>query len=255
MAEFSLEGKVAVVTGGAGGIGTAICRAYAGAGAKVVVASRNQQNIDKVANELKSMGADALAVAVDVTVPEQVDNLVQTTMDAFGRIDILVNNAGGAIAMGSAEDLTPDDWKSVIDLNLNGTFYCAAATGRVMIEQKAGKIINVSSVAGIKGASSMPSYGAAKAAVINLTLSLANGWAEHNINVNAIAPGLVATPGLTRMGWIPPREQPDGTVTPYLLHPADPEKVAELALFLTSPEADYMSGEILPIRGRQMNDR
>ncbi len=255
MSTSDLKDKVAIVTGGAGGIGTAISKAFVEAGAKVVVASRNQDNVDKVVAELKEAGGDSLGVATDVTIPEQVDNLIEQTVATFGRIDILVNNAGGALVMGSAEELTPDGWKSVIDLNLNGTFYCAAAAGKVMIEQKGGKIINISSVAGIKGTSNMPSYGASKAAVINLTVSLADGWAEHNIHVNCIAPGLTATPGLKNAGWIPSREKEDGTMIPALLHPGDPERVADLAVFFASSASDHISGEVMPIRGRIPGDR
>jgi len=255
MSELELKDKVAVVTGGAGGIGTAICKAYAGAGAKVVVASRNQENIDKLADDLKAAGADALAVAVDVTAPEQVDNLVQTAVDTFGRIDVLVNNAGGAMTIKDAEVMSPDEWNAVIALNLNAVFYCAAAAGKAMIGQKSGKIVNISSVAGIKGTSNMAPYGAAKAAVVNLTLSLANAWAAYNINVNAIAPGLVATPGLKKAGWIPDRKNDDGTLTPLLLYPIAPESIAGLAVFLASSASDHISGEVIPIRGRIPNDR
>lgn len=255
MSKLDLKDKVAIVTGGAGGIGTAIAKAYAEAGAKVVVSSRNQENIDKVAADLKVLGGEALAITTDVTIPEQVDNMVRQTVDAFGRIDILVNNAGGAHVIGNAEELSPTGWKETIDLNLNGTFFCAAAAGKVMIEQKGGRIINISSVAGIKGASNMAPYGAAKAGVINLTLSLANGWAEYNINVNCIAPGLTATPGLKRMGWISSRENTDGSLIPALLHPGDPERVADLALFFASSASDHISGEVMPIRGRIPNDR
>ena len=255
MPEFDLTDKVAIVTGGAGGIGTAISKTYAEAGAKVVVSSRNQENIDSLAGDLTSLGADALAIATDVTAPDQVDRLINQTVDAFGRVDILVNNAGGALAIKNTEAMSPDEWNATIALNLNGTFLCAAAAGRVMISQKSGKIINISSVAGIKGASNMAPYGAAKAGVINLTLSLANGWAEHNINVNAIAPGLVATPGLTKAGWIPSRERPDGSLVPSLLHPSDPENVADLALFLASSASDHITGQVIPIRGMAPNER
>lgn len=255
MSKLDLKDKVAIVTGGAGGIGTSIAKMYAEAGAKVVVASRNQENIDRVAADLKSLGGEALAIAADVTIPEQVDNMVAQTMDAFGRIDILVNNAGGALVMGKPEEISPDGWNATIALNLTGTFLCCVAAGKVMIGQKSGKIINISSVAGIKGASNMAPYGAAKAGVINLTLSLANGWAEHNINVNCIAPGLTATPGLKSAGWMPPRQNADGTTIPSLLYPGDPEKVADLALFFASSASDHISGEVTPIRGRLSDDR
>jgi len=255
MPESDLRDKVAIVTGGAGGIGSNIARAYAEAGARVAVASRNQENLDKLAADLKTLGADALAVATDVTVPDQVANLVKQTVNAFGGIDVLVNNAGGALVMGNAEELTPEGWSATIALNLTGTYLCAAAVGKVMIRQKSGKVINISSVAGMKGAYNMAPYGAAKAGVINLTMSLAQGWAKHNINVNCIAPGLTATESLKGAGWIPSRERPDGTLVPSLLHPGGPEKVADLALFLASKASDHISGELFAIRGMAANER
>ena len=255
MFQSDLKGKVAIVTGGAGGIGTAIVTAFAAAEAKVVLCSRSQENVDRVAADLGSPAGDALAIATDVTMPDQVDSMVKRTMEAFGRIDILVNNAGGARVIGNPEALSPEGWQETIDLNLNGTYFCAVAVGKIMIGQESGKIVNISSVAGMKGAPTMSRYGAAKAGVINLTLSLADAWAKHNINVNCIAPGLTATPGLKRMGWIPPREKLDGTTIPSLLHPGAPERVADLALFLASPASDHISGEVVPIRGRIPGDR
>ncbi len=255
MSKFDLKDKVAIVTGGAGGIGAAIARAFSEAGAKVVVSSRNQENIDKVAAELKASGGESLAVATDVTIPEQVDNMIAKSLDTFGRIDILVNNAGGAIAMGKVVELSLDGWNATVDLNLTGTFLCAAAAGKVMIGQKSGKVINISSVAGIKGSPNMAPYAASKAGVIALTRTLALEWAPHNIHVNCIAPGLTATPGLKRAGWIPSREKEDGTQIPSLLHPGDPERVADLALFLASPASDHLSGESIPIRGLIANDQ
>jgi NAD(P)-dependent dehydrogenase (short-subunit alcohol dehydrogenase family) len=255
MSKFDLKDKVAIVTGGAGGIGAAIARAFSEAGAKVVVSSRNQENIDKVAAELKASGGESLAVATDVTIPEQVDNMIAKSLDTFGRIDILVNNAGGAIAMGKVVELSLDGWNATVDLNLTGTFLCAAAAGKVMIGQKSGKVINISSVAGIKGSPNMAPYAASKAGVIALTRTLALEWAPHNIHVNCIAPGLTATPGLKSAGWIPSREKEDGTQVPSLLHPGDPERVADLALFLASPASDHLSGELIPIRGLIANDQ
>lgn len=255
MPKLDLKDKVAIVTGGAGGIGTCIAKMFSEAGAKVVVTSRNQENIDKVAADLKASGGESLAIATDVTIPEQVDSMVKQTVDTFGRIDILVNNAGGAMVMGKPEELTPEGWNATIALNLTGTFLCSVAAGKVMMAQKSGKIINISSVAGIKGASNMAPYGAAKAGVINLTRSLASAWAAHNVNVNCIAPGLVATPGLKSAGWIPSREKADGTLVPSLLHPGDPEKVADLALFLASSASDHLTGESIPIRGMLPGDQ
>ena len=255
MSKFELENKIAIVTGGAGGIGSCIAMEYAKAGASVVVASRNQRNLNKVAAEIKALGMESLAIATDVCVPEQVDKMVKRTVDTFGRVDILVNNAGGALSMKRVEELSFEEWNATIALNLTGTLLCSVAAGKVMIERKSGKIINISSVAGIKGSPSMAHYGAAKAGVINLTVCLASGWAQHNINVNCIAPGLTATEGIRRWGVLPPDKNEDGTLVPPLLFPHDPENVADLAVFLASAASDHISGELIPIRGLVALDR
>jgi len=255
MSKFELKDKIAIVTGGAGGIGTCITLEFAKAGTNVVVVSRNQENLDKVASEIKALGREPLAIATDVSIPQQVDNMVKQTVDRFGRIDILVNNAGRGSIPIIPEELSFEDWNTVVALNLTGPFLCSIAAGKVMIEQKSGKIVNIASTAGINGAPGMVHYGAAKAGVINLTKSLANGWAQHNINVNCIAPGLTATPGLRSAGWIPSDKNEDGTPVPPLLFPNDPEDVANLAVFLASAASDHISGEFIPIRGLVALDR
>lgn len=249
MSKFELRDKIAIVTGGAGGIGTCIALEYARAGANVVVASRNQDKLDKVAAEIKALGRESLAIATDICIAEQVDSLVKQTVDKFGRVDILVNNAGGGpISFDKVEELSLEEWNAVITLNLTGTFLCSVAAGKVMIEQKNGKIINVSSGAGTAGMPNMAHYGAAKAGVINLTQSLATGWAQHNINVNCIIPGLIATEGIRSRGMLPPEQTADGTVVPRLLFPPDPEKVADLTVFLASAASDHISGDLIPVR-------
>ena len=248
MSIFELQGKVAIVTGGAGGIGSSIAMEYAKAGANVVVASRNREKLDKVAAEIKALGRESLAIATDVTVPEQVDNMVEQTVDRFGRVDIMVSCAGGALHMKKPEDLTPDEWNAGIALNLTGTFLCDIAAGKVMIEQKSGKIINISSTAGINLNPTMAHYAAAKAGVISLTKSLAMVWAQHNINVNCIAPGFTATEAIRRMGVVPPEKKEDGTPVPQLLRIPDPENVADLAIFLASAASDHITGELMVIR-------
>jgi len=259
--KFELQGKIAIVTGGSGtshGIGRCIALEYAKAGANVVVASRNQENLDKVAAEIRALGRESLAIATDVCIPEQVDNMVKQTVDRFGRVDILVNNVGGS-SFGKAEDVSPDVWNDHMVLNLNATFFCSVAAGKVMIEQKSGKIINISSTTSIKGEPMMAPYAAAKAGVISLTKSLALGWAQHNINVNCIAPGGVALPDHSLEG-IPDEEYAkqkkaettaDGTPLLPLQLPGKPEDVAHLALFLASAASDLITGEVLVIRGAE----
>ena len=255
MSKFDLKDRVTIVTGGAGGIGTEICLEYAGAGAKVVVASRNQENIENVVAEVAELGVESLAVVTDITKPDDVDRLIATTVEKFGRLDVLVNNAGGGSAMKKAEDTPYEEWVRLIDFNLTGTFLCCIAAGKQMIEQNCGKIINISSTAGTKGNPGMLHYSAAKAGVISLTNNLAFAWASHNINVNCVAPGLIATPDMLRWKVIPPATREDGTEVPRLQRPPGPEHVAEMCRFLASPAADLITGEVIPVRAWFKLDR
>ncbi|HJN50691.1 MAG: SDR family NAD(P)-dependent oxidoreductase [Pseudomonadales bacterium] len=248
-----LKDKVAIVTGGAGGIGTCIAMEYAKAGAVVVIASRTQKNLDKVAENIRSSGGECLVVASDVTDPAQVDNMIQQTVGRYGRLDIMVNNAGGALYMKPAEVLSFREWREGIALNLDSVFLCSAAAGKEMIKRNGGKIINISSVAGIKTSPNFVHYGAAKAGVISLTKSLAESWGPHNITVNCIAPGLTATEGVK--DWLPPDKKPDGTPVPVLQLPSGPEHVANLAVFLGSAAADRITGETIPLRSLVSFDR
>ena len=219
MSVFELTGKTAIVTGAAGGIGTEIAKEYARAGANVVLASRNQANLDQLQAELAGMDAQALAVATNVCDAQDVQHLVDETVRHFGAIDILVNNAGGALYFKPPEELSFEEWREVIDLNLSAPFLCAKLVGEVMRKQMSGKIINISSVAGIKGAGGITHYGAAKGGLIALSKSLASAWAKYNIHVNCIAPGLTKTPGIIAKGMLPPEEDEDGKPLPALTKP------------------------------------
>ena len=241
-----LEGKVAIITGGAGGIGSRIAQAYTEAGAKVVIASRNQEKLDAIVEKLQATGGEATAVATDVTVPEEVDNMVAKTIEAYGSVDILVNNAGGAMFVKPPEKLKPEQWNAAIALNLTSVFLCSQAVGRHMIKACGGRIVNISSVAGMRLSPSFVHYGAAKAGVINLTKSLAVCWGPHNIHVNCIAPGLTQTEGVAQ--WLPDRTNEDGSPVARLDYPPETENVAELALFLGSDLCRHISGELIPIR-------
>ena len=248
MSQFELKDKIAIITGGGSGIGKGIALEYARAGANVVVASRKQENLDKVADEIKALGRESLAVATDIRVPEQVDNMVKQTLDKFGRIDILVNNAGAGFPV-AVEELSPNGWNVILAINLTGTFLCSVAAGKVMIEQKGGKIVNIASVAGINGSPRMAHYGAAKAGVINLTKTMSVEWAKHNINVNCIAPGMIETEGVRGQGILTADKAGDGTQAPPLHLPGVPEDVAYLAIFLASEASSHISGETMVIKG------
>ncbi len=255
MSNFNLDGKVTIVTGGAGGIGREIVKEYARAGANIVVASRDQEAIDRVAAEAAGFGVNALAIATDITVPEQVDRLIAETVERFGRLDVMVNNAGGGSSIKRAEDTPYEEWVRLIDFNLTGTFSCCMAAGKQMISQQSGKIINISSIAGTKGNPGMLHYSAAKAGVISLSNNLAYTWARHNICVNAIAPGLIATPMMKKWGAIPPDTNADGTPVPRLDLPPAPEDVAYMCRFLASTAADMITGEVMPVRAWCKMDR
>lgn len=258
MSKFELNGKAAIVTGGGGtahGIGRSIALSVAEAGARVAVVGRHRDPLDKVVAEIRDRGGEAVAVVADVTDPRQVEDMVAQALDAFAGIDILVNNAGG-ISFGNPEDISPEDWSSSIALNLNGTFFCCAAVAREMISQEGGKIVNISSSSGIKGEENAAHYAAAKAAVINLTRSLAISWAIHRINGNCVAPGSVEVPD----GGVPgmPEDEIakrrnlqslDGA-TPLQL-PGKSTDIANAVVYFASAASDLMTGETLVVRGSE----
>jgi NAD(P)-dependent dehydrogenase (short-subunit alcohol dehydrogenase family) len=190
---FNLSGKVAIVTGGAGGIGRALALGLADAGADVVVTSRGLAKLEEVAKQIKAKGKKSLAISADVTNAKSVEDMVENTLKEFPRIDILVNGAGVAIRK-PADTFPIDEWQTVMDVNARGTFLCCQAVGRVMIKQESGKIVNISSVRGRYGLpANYAAYCASKGAVDTLTRTLACEWAKHNVLVNAIAPTVVET--------------------------------------------------------------
>jgi len=255
MSNYELQDKVAIVTGGAGGIGVHLSAEFARAGAAVVVTSRQQEPLEEVARKITADGGRALAVTADITVPDQVDELIARTVAEFGRLDIMVNNAGRWGSRSMPEETSYEEWLRLIDVNLNGTFLCCIAAGRRMIDQGGGNIINISSTAGTKGNPYNLHYSAAKAGVISLSNNLAYMWAKHNINVNCIAPGLIATDPLKRAGIIPSETRDDGTAIPHLELPPRPEDVAYMARFLASDAARGITGEVVPVRAWFKSDR
>lgn len=253
MSKFDLPNKTAIVTGGGTGIGRAITLELARAGADVTIASRSIEHLEPVAKEVNSLGKRCLAVATDVRVPEQVDSMVKRTVDAFGRIDILVNNAGVSFLC-PVEEISPNGWDAVVNINLKGTFLCSNAAGKVMIQQKAGKIINIASVAGIDGSPNMAHYGAAKAGVINFTKSLAAEWAKHNILVNCIAPGLIETEGVkTQMKLDPEGVKETLKRSVSLARYGQPEEIAYTVVFLASEASSFITGETVAVNGGRLS--
>jgi len=246
-----LDGRVAIVTGGGTGIGRSIALALAKEGADVVVCSRNLANLEKVAEEIKALGRRSLAIATDVSVKEQVQNMVRQTVDELGRVDILVNNAA-VVRRVSFMDTSESDWNAVIAADLSGVFLCTQAVAEFMIEQKYGKIINISSFAGRGGAlPGLSAYSAAKAGVNQLTKSAALELSPCGININAIAPGAVITP-ITYFQRTPEQVEQFMANTKKLSvlgRIGTTEDIANLALFLASDDSSFICGEIIAIDG------
>lgn len=245
---FDLTGKVAVVTGGAGGIGHAQALGLADAGADVVVASRKLGHLEDAAKEIKAKGRQSLAVTVDVVDEKSVADMVGNILKVFPHLDILVNAAG--IALRQPADTFPiDEWQQVMDVNTRGTFLCCQAIGRVMIKQKSGKIINLSSVRGRYGLpAGYAAYCASKGAVDTLTRTLACEWAKHNVLVNAVAPTVVETE-LTRPALADPAFANQMKTRIPLGKWAMPEDIVGATIFFASKASDFITGQVLYIDG------
>jgi len=235
---FSLEGKVALVTGGSRGIGRAIALTFAENGADVIVSSRKLPDLEKVAEEIRGTGRRGLAVAAHVARPEESRALVDTVVKEFGRIDILVNNAGTNPYMGPLIDAEEWAWDVTMNVNLKGPFMLSQMVARVMRDQGSGNIINIASTAGINP-SMLHIYSVTKAGLIMLTRVMALEWARHGIRANAIAPGLVMTRFSEALWKGTPAEQ----------NIARPEDVAGAALYLASDASRYVNGETIVITG------
>lgn len=246
---FELKGKTAIITGGGRGLGEQIAKGYAEAGANIVLCSRKVEACEEVAQNLRELGAETLAIQCDVSNPDDIQKVVDETMSRFGRIDILVNNSGASWGAPSLE-MPLEAWNKVINVNLTGTFLMSQAVGKVMAEQKGGKIINIASVAGLGGTHpdmmDTVGYNASKGAVITLTKDLAVKWGRHQINVNAIAPGFFPT----KMSKVLIERGKDTLeyMTP-LGRLGEEEDLKGVALFLASEAARYVTGQIIVVDG------
>lgn len=245
---FSLAGKVALVTGGNGGIGLGIARGLAQAGASVAVVGRRTQKLAAAARQLEGLGARAIGLPCDLTDEAAVAALPGQVADRLGGLDILVNNAGINIRK-RPEDLVADEWHQVMDVNLTAAFLCAKACYPLMKRAGGGKIVNNGSMLSIFGAPWSPVYGASKGAVVQLTKSLATAWAADNIQVNCILPGWIDTK-LTRRARaeIPGLHEKVMARTPAGRW-GRPEDFAGVAVFLASAASDFITGTILPVDG------
>jgi NAD(P)-dependent dehydrogenase (short-subunit alcohol dehydrogenase family) len=246
---FDLSGQTAVVTGAGQGLGLEFALALANAGANVVVAEINEETGAQAEAQIQGLGREALHVHTDVREIESVEALTRRSVEHFGRIDILVSNAGITI-WGAAESLPLEDWHGVVDVNLNGVYYCCRAFGAVMIGQKCGSIINIASMSGL--VANVPqlqaSYNATKAAVIHLTRSLAVEWAHHNVRVNAISPGYMDTP-MARPFLADPKYGGVWMDRIPMGRPGRPEELGPLCVFLASEASSYMTGSNVVIDG------
>ncbi len=244
-----LKGQVAIVTGGGTGIGLAIAKRLGELGARVVIGSRNSENLEKGSAALRHAGLDPLAVQVDVRNPEQVDEMVHRTVRHFGRIDILVNNAAGNFVC-KAEELSPNGWNAVIGIVLNGSFYCSRAVGQHMIARGGGgSIVSILANYVWTGSAGTVHSAAAKAGVMSLTQTLAVEWAKHQIRVNAVAPGPIESPGAAKQLWDTPEDVQRITDMVPLKRWGKPEEIADAVTYLVAPGAGYVTGEILTVDG------
>jgi gluconate 5-dehydrogenase len=246
--QFSLDGKTALVTGSSRGIGRAIAEALAAAGAAVIVNGRSIETVQGVADAIASAGGRSLAVPADVSQAADVDRLIDTAVERFGRLDILVNNAGISPYFKPAETMTGAEWDEVMAVNLKSVFLCCQAAGRVMIPQKSGRIINISSIAGQIALPRLLAYCAAKGAVNQLTRVLAVEWAPYHILVNAISPGWVDTDLIKGLRDNTKRREALISQIP-LGRLGRPEEITGAAVYLASDAASYVTGQLLEVDG------
>jgi len=245
--QFKLDGRVALVTGSASGLGQAIAVALAEAGADVACHARSAGQADDTCRAIEQLGRRAATVKGDMSDKDTPARLVDESVERFGRIDILINNAG-MIRRSPATEYSEEDWAAVIEVNLSSVFRLSQAAGRRMIEQGSGKIVNIASLLSFQGGITVPAYTASKSAVAGLTKALANEWAKFGVNVNAIAPGYMETKNTTPL-------RADETRNRQILEriPAgrwgSPDDLAGPAVFLSSAASDYMHGHVLVVDG------
>ena len=244
MEEFSLQDRVAVVTGGGQSLGLAISRSLHSAGAEMVIAEVNDETGPEAAEELEGM-----FVHTDVTDPASVRGMVETVIDEHGRIDVLVNNAGIVHNIPS-EEVPDEEWLAVISVNLNGAFWCCREVGKSMLERGSGSIVNIASMSGIVSNHPQPqaAYNASKAGVITLTKSLAGEWASRGVRVNSVSPGYIRTP-LTELGMSKTEWAEVWLASTPLGRLAEPQEIAPAVLYLASDAASFATGTNLVVDG------
>lgn len=245
---FDLSGKVAIITGGSRGIGQAIAEAYARRGAKVVVSSRKQEGVDAVAESIRAAGGDALGIAAHNGDKAACRALVEATMSAYGRVDILVNNAATNPHFGALLDAEDSMWQKTFEVNVMGNFWLTQAVVPHMRAQGSGKIINVASINGLRPGQMQGIYSATKAAIINMTQTLAMELASDNIQVNAIAPGLVKTK-FARVLWETDMIREAAIARTPAGRIGEPEDIAGIAVYLAAAASNFATGQVFIIDG------
>lgn len=243
---MKLKNKVALITGAGKGIGKAIAIEFAKEGANIIINyNKSREGAEKVKNKIEKTGSKVIVIKADVSKKEEIEEMIEKTLNEFKRIDILVNNAG-VISAAPLQELTEEDWDKIMDVNLKGVFLCSKAVSKIMIKQKSGKIINISSIYGsIFGAEYVMHYCASKAGVANLTKSLAQVLAPH-IQVNSISPGNIDTEMTRRAGDDFIKKVIEKTPLKRL---GKPEEIAKVAVFLASSDSDFITGQNIVVDG------
>jgi 3-oxoacyl-[acyl-carrier protein] reductase len=243
---MKLKDKIGIVTGGANGIGRAIALGLAGEGASVVVADIDSEQANKVVDEIKALGCEGMAIETDVTRFNEATSMAKTVLDEFKKIDILINNTGGSAREKASLfcESTEDVWDYVLRINLKGTFNCTRAVIEHMMKRRYGKIINISSDTGLVGYSGFVDYSTAKAGIIGFTHALAKEVASYGINVNAVAPGPTAT--RVMLASLPGDKFKQRIGLGRL---GKPEEIAAMVVFLTTEDANFITGQVIPVCG------
>ena len=244
---LSLDGKVVIVTGGGTGLGRAMVHALARAGADVAIAARRPGPIEETAAQVEILGRKALAIPTDVSDSSQVERMVSTVLEAFGRVDVLINNAGRTSENVTAPiwQITDEDWRIGMDTNLSSAFYCARAVAKHMVDRGSGRIINVASGFGVRGGRDRYIYGCSKGGMVQLTRVLAMSVGRYGVTANSIVPGFIPTRGTESMSGGLPQS---GDVIP-IGKLGVPEDIGPIAVFLASDASSYMNGEIITLDG------
>ena len=244
---YDLRRKVAIVTGGSRGIGRAIALGLADCGAKLVLAARTQEALEKVVSEIKGNGGEAMRVVTDLMVSDQIHALVEASMKTYGRVDILINNAARSF-LRPLINLREDGWDKIFDVNCKAVFLLSRAAAKIMGEQGGGRIINITTIGAVRGGAGMGAYHASKAALSMLTKCMAVEWAPLNVNVNAVGPGLTKT-AFSQPIWSNPSLEQMITSRVPKGRLAEPEEIVGAVLFLCSEDASYITGESIYVDG------